>query len=172
MKSKKGISPLIATVLIIGFTIVLAALVIQWGGSLFKNIQEETGETSELNIACTELLTGLEVTPTPGILNNRKYIDLVVDNTKNKEIAGFIFRVYNEGETKVDVFDTTNEEDQGLIGLQGEEQEFSLEANNLKVYRLFYDNAEIPTPVKVGIKPIIKVGSKLEPCSRETTKEI
>ncbi|MBU1246318.1 MAG: archaellin/type IV pilin N-terminal domain-containing protein [Nanoarchaeota archaeon] len=30
---KRGISPLIATVLLIGFTIVLAALVFRWGDS-------------------------------------------------------------------------------------------------------------------------------------------
>ena len=34
--NKKGISPLIASVLLIGFTIVLAFLVFKWGGELFE----------------------------------------------------------------------------------------------------------------------------------------
>ena len=34
--SKRGISPLIATVLIVGFTIALAAMIITWGGNFCK----------------------------------------------------------------------------------------------------------------------------------------
>ena len=44
---KRGISPLIATVLIIGFTIVLAALVMQWGSGLFENIRAGSEERAE-----------------------------------------------------------------------------------------------------------------------------
>lgn len=57
-KNKKGISPLIATVLVIGFTIVLAALVITWGTRLFKTTVEETEAESKFTLACT---TGLKV---------------------------------------------------------------------------------------------------------------
>ncbi len=53
INNKRGISPLIATVLLIGFTIVLAALVFQWGGQLFKSIQTQTGCESQGRIACT-----------------------------------------------------------------------------------------------------------------------
>ena len=52
-KNKKGISPLIATVLIIGFTIVLAALVITWGTKLFKDTVTQTQATSKFNLART-----------------------------------------------------------------------------------------------------------------------
>ena len=44
---KRGISPLIATVLLIGFTIVLAALVFRWGGQFFNSQTEQTGEEIE-----------------------------------------------------------------------------------------------------------------------------
>ncbi len=57
-KNKKGISPLIATVLVIGFTIVLAAMVITWGTRLFKTTVEETEAESKFTLACT---TGLKV---------------------------------------------------------------------------------------------------------------
>ncbi len=57
-KNKKGISPLIATVLVIGFTIVLAAMVITWGTKLFKDTVEETEAESKFTLACT---TGLDV---------------------------------------------------------------------------------------------------------------
>ncbi|HLC58568.1 MAG TPA: archaellin/type IV pilin N-terminal domain-containing protein [Candidatus Nanoarchaeia archaeon] len=56
--NKKGISPLIATVLIIGFTIVLAALVITWGTRLFNTTVEQTEESSKFTLVCT---TGLRL---------------------------------------------------------------------------------------------------------------
>ncbi len=52
-KNKKGISPLIATVLLIGFTIVLAALVMRWGGTLFRETTQTTGCEAQGRIACS-----------------------------------------------------------------------------------------------------------------------
>lgn len=57
IQNRKGISPLIATVLLIGFTIVLAALVFQWGGQLFKSTTTQTGCQSEGRIACTSTVS-------------------------------------------------------------------------------------------------------------------
>ncbi len=53
MKNKKGISPLIATVLIIGFTIIIAALVITWGTNLFKKTVSETEKSTKINTLCS-----------------------------------------------------------------------------------------------------------------------
>ncbi|MDD5178623.1 MAG: hypothetical protein PHT54_05095 [Candidatus Nanoarchaeia archaeon] len=50
--NKKGISPLIATVLIIGFTVALAAVIMTWGQKFTKDIQEQTEETSGSQITC------------------------------------------------------------------------------------------------------------------------
>lgn len=55
--NKKGISPLIATVLLIGFTIVLAALVFKWGGVLFKETTQSTGCESQGRISCTSAVS-------------------------------------------------------------------------------------------------------------------
>ena len=52
-KDRKGISPLIATVLLIGFTIVLAALVMRWGGTLFRETTQTTGCESKGLLTCT-----------------------------------------------------------------------------------------------------------------------
>ncbi|MBU0930191.1 MAG: hypothetical protein KJ623_03920 [Nanoarchaeota archaeon] len=51
-KTKKGVSPLIATVLIIGFTIVLAAVVMQWGGSFVRDLTEKTAESTTVATEC------------------------------------------------------------------------------------------------------------------------
>ena len=80
MKSKKGISPLIATVLLIGFTIVLAALVMRWGGQFFRQQTDVVGCESEGQIRCTsgvdleirEALAGSGIV-TVNVLNNGNY---------------------------------------------------------------------------------------------------
>ncbi len=51
---KKGISPLIATVLIIGFTVVLAVLVINWALPFVRNLQDTTEESSNTQILCAQ----------------------------------------------------------------------------------------------------------------------
>lgn len=39
--NKKAISPVIATILLITFTVVLAVLILQWGQNVFKNNTQE-----------------------------------------------------------------------------------------------------------------------------------
>ena len=83
---KRGISPLIATILIIGFTIVLAAMVMQWGTTLLKGIQEQTGKQAELKIACTGI-SNLEIVPlSPS--------EIRLNNNNDIALEGFIFRSY------------------------------------------------------------------------------
>jgi len=51
---KRGISPLIATVLIIGFTVALAAIIMTWGQSFIKKTQETTTETTNIALICAQ----------------------------------------------------------------------------------------------------------------------
>jgi len=52
MRHKKGISPLIATVLILGFTVALAAIIMVWGQRFTQTMQKQTEETSTTQITC------------------------------------------------------------------------------------------------------------------------
>ena len=54
MNNKKGISPLIATVLIIGFTIVVAVLVITWINSLVGDNTDQQACTADALTKCTD----------------------------------------------------------------------------------------------------------------------
>ena len=56
-KSKKGISPLIATVLIIGFTVALATVIMTWGTKFTKDIQESTSSSANANMVCAQDVT-------------------------------------------------------------------------------------------------------------------
>lgn len=51
---RKGISPLIGTVLLIGFTIGLAMLIFTWGGSFVETTTEETGERAINQLECSQ----------------------------------------------------------------------------------------------------------------------
>ena len=71
---KKGISPLIATVLLIGFTIVLAAVVIRWGGDFITDTTDTTACESDLAQACA---TQVQFSIGNVTLSAQTYIDAI-----------------------------------------------------------------------------------------------
>ena len=92
---KKGLSPLIATVLLIGITISLASLVMVWGQALFKQTTEDTGKSAQAEINC---ISKVQV----DILNascvgGSAPMNLVVDNKNEEPVYGFIVRMYYVG---------------------------------------------------------------------------
>jgi len=64
LNSKKGISPLIATVLIIGFTIVLAVLVITWISGTVDDTTTNTDCMADANNKCLAVVGDLTATAT------------------------------------------------------------------------------------------------------------
>lgn len=57
---KKGISPLIATVLILAFAIVLAILILSWSQNLVGNMKENTENTVNAQMACVRINLNIE----------------------------------------------------------------------------------------------------------------
>jgi flagellin-like protein len=92
MRNKKAISPLIATVLVIGFTIVLAALIIQWGGALFRESTEETGLTAKAQIACSTQVK-FDITEVTTTADSNVY-KVRITNNADKEISGILVRFH------------------------------------------------------------------------------
>ncbi len=87
MKTKKGISPLIATVLLIGFTVALAAVLMTWGLDYVKKSTEQVGGKTEEYLKCSDL--AFEITNVD-CQNN----EVIVQNNANIDIAGMTLRVY------------------------------------------------------------------------------
>lgn len=52
---KKGISPLIATVLLIGFVVAIGAIVMLWGKGFVTERAEKSGELSKAQLDCTQV---------------------------------------------------------------------------------------------------------------------
>jgi len=76
-KMKKGVSPLIATVLLIGFTIAVVALIVLWGRGYVSEKAEKQGALAEARLKCQSLdfsvmdLKGGEIT-----LKNKGTVDI------------------------------------------------------------------------------------------------
>ncbi len=87
---KKGISPLIATVLIIGFTVALAAIIITWSTSFTKKMQEQTEETANLQIICaTDVVYGIKSVCATGTEYR-----ILIQNDGKEPIKNWILRFY------------------------------------------------------------------------------
>jgi len=89
--NKKAISPLIATILIIGFTVALAAVIMTWGQKFVKDIQEQTEETSTQQITCATNV-GFEIKNVCYVSGNNYKI--TVANNKGMDIKEFKARFY------------------------------------------------------------------------------
>src|SRR3989344_3034332 len=89
---KRGISPLIATVLIIGFVIALAAIIMTWGTSFTRDIQQTTEEGASTQITCAQdvvfKITNVCETASDGMYK------ITIQNDGTKAIKSFNVRYF------------------------------------------------------------------------------
>src|SRR3989344_7572774 len=105
--NKRGISPLIATVLIIGFTVALAAVIITWGTRFVQQTQEDVDVSTQIGLACSKLnfdIVDIDcITSTGGTAPFGGNLDNVTINSNSDEtIADFTFRITNADGVQVD----------------------------------------------------------------------
>lgn len=153
MKSKKAISPLIATVLIIGFTIVLAAVVIQWGGQLVDQLKGQTQTSTELSLACSSGLSELKIVSAEkiGITPNLE-LEVTLDNKNEQVVSGITIRKYFTGGM---VTSATNNTDMTAFSVV-----------KYSVQQAVGDDFSILT--KVGVMPMVKLSDGIEKvCTKE-----
>lgn len=88
---KRGISPLIATVLIIGFTVALAAVIMVWGQGFIKGMQEKTETGANTQLVCAQDVV-MQVSnvcrDTPSTLK------VTIKNDGNKALRKIVLRAY------------------------------------------------------------------------------
>lgn len=92
IKGKRGISPLIATVLLVGFTISIIAMLFIWWGDFVKQraIKEELKSDAEQ--ACMNYVD-FEVKSAEATGDNLKFI---INNRGSQGITGFRFRIKDD----------------------------------------------------------------------------
>ncbi len=147
---KRGISPLISTILIIGFTIVLAAFVIQWGLGSFQKYKESSDFESRVALACSDV--NFKINEACILFNTT---NIVLENLGSGKIKGFLYRV--KSDKGVSVTDSQN-------GLNEYSQKTILDAG--------FDALNLGTPKEIEIFPKILLDKKEVICDFSRKAEI
>ncbi|MBS3107877.1 hypothetical protein J4468_03070 [Candidatus Woesearchaeota archaeon] len=134
---KKGISPLIATVLLIGLTVALSTSVIMWGRGIYEERKVKQGTLSELQFDCS-IDISFEIQSSEFSANN---LYARIENTGKKDIDGFRVRILGSNE-KYDVNETR----------------IQIPKSTLSDVVIGYDRPLIGNPVEATFVPMFRVG--------------
>lgn len=92
LKNKKGVAPLIATVLLIAFTVSIGVLVVNWGRDYIETTTSDTSDKVSSDLSCNMDISieVKEISNTKKICYNgtAKTIELMLENTGREDIAG------------------------------------------------------------------------------------
>lgn len=89
---KRGVSPLIASVLLIGFTIAVVAMIFIWWGDFVRQKAIKEGLKNDAERACTSEVD-LDV---KGAEETANGIEFVINNRGSQKISGFRFRIKDD----------------------------------------------------------------------------
>lgn len=147
---KKGISPLIATVLILGFTVALAAIIMTWGTAFTKKMQEQTEETANVQVTCAtdvvfDIKSACEDPATDGTYK------LTIANNGNKKIDKFRIRFYKSADDVRTVESTFGGDGISAFGIESESKDSTYAADEVK---------------QIEAIPVITVGGKQITCAQ------
>ena len=161
---KKGISPLIATVLIIGFTVALAAVIMVWGQGFIKGMQEKTEAGADVQLVCAQDVSmSVSNVCEDGVTGNLK---VTVKNDGSKALKKVTLRMY-ESTSSIGSVDLS-----GSDGAGGDTQDV-LAAFGVKTYTVaaarFAPMLNTVVKQSEGI-PIVTIEGKDIPCTQSGSK--
>ena len=157
-KNKKGISPLIATVLIIAFTIAVAVIIMSWGTRFVRETTETTSEKTEEELACATSLN-FDVSATSSEDGSDAF-SLTIDNKGETKITKAIVRVYN---TTGSVFPTEITQEKPATG------QMPLPAFGASTYSLSTEG-NLKNVDKVEVIAVIEKDGAVITCSNSVAK--
>ena len=149
--NKRGVSPLIATVLLISFAIALGAVVMNWGRNL--DISKPGDECASVAIKIRETANYQVCYSGSG---KNSYINSIIDNVGNIDIDGMGIWIVGEKGTK-------------LL----DSNEFSIKKNTLldiKEKSVGYDFDEYGSIKHVQFIPKVKIEDSIEICPKNSVK--
>jgi len=159
-KKKRGVSPLIATILIIGFTIVLAVLIMTWGSSFVKTLTEKQSKTSNLGLECSKLQFKIDEIK---IVNDG--LTWKLTNNIDKKIDNLLIQIIKKDKST----EIVNGADISLDPYQTMIPPEPFPLDNL--YSTFKISILIPNEDKVRLIPQIKIDDELMTCPIEYSEE-
>ena len=152
---KKGVSPLIATVLLIAFAVALGAVVMNWGRTYVQDTQNTVRDKGDLDVKCSSDVR-LKVGKISNIIQfcyggggTGGYVNMLIINDGIVDIDSLRFAV---------------------VGALGVYTNNSLNATGLaqsepKRVNLSYDYTLYGAVKQVRITPVVNVGGNPKPCS-------
>jgi len=151
---KKGVSPLVATVLIIGFAVGLAAIIITFSSKYVEKVSEEVEEEAEIKITCTQRI---DLNVKYACISG-DHVNALIENTGSAPINSFIFRVI------------------GSAGKATVSEDVGLETGGIKLFMPKYDTNSIkgvgiPKELEIFPRILNKEKRALEVC-KETKVEL
>jgi len=152
--NKKGISPLIATVLLVGISIALGAIVMNFTSTSTTELTERTGERMNREVKCSfdVLINVLEIDNQKWVCYNRNganNFEIIIENQGNEDIEGVQIFLLDSGGTPY----TNN-------------SYTLLEAHKRAKYNVSLGSSFVFPPSKALISPILSVsGSSVDVCS-------
>jgi flagellin-like protein len=164
--SRKAVSPLIATVLLIAFAVALGAVVMNWGRGYVEDTANMARERSDAEVTCTAEvdLSIVQIDNTPQICYNTTspgHVHMILENTKAKEIERFEVRLIGEdSRVPLAVTSFTDLDDVEQTG-----SNLSLETNEAKYYVFEFDESTYGAPNQIKITPYVKAGGNVVACS-------
>jgi len=164
--NKRGISPLIATVLIIGFTIVIAAIVITFGTNIVKTTTQNTENTNKIINLCSEIDINAKSKQDTAYLTNNQ-INVIIKNNKGTKIEGFIFKAESNTQLRPLIFYAVPGnliENSGQILVSGNPATPEVESYSIKTYGL---GGIDETYENIYIKPVIFNNNEITACNNE-----
>src|SRR3990167_1379626 len=93
-KSKKGVSPLIATILLIAFAVALGSVVMNWGLNLNLGKSDDKCRNVEIKLRDIDSAEACY-----GGFGSNGYINFIIDNTGSADISGLAIWVVGDKET-------------------------------------------------------------------------
>ena len=94
---KRGISPLIASVLLIGFTIAIVAMIFIWWGDFVKQKTIKEGLKNEAERACMDEVD-IDVKSAKETANG---LEFIINNRGSEKIVAFRFRIDDDSDSGV-----------------------------------------------------------------------
>jgi hypothetical protein len=138
--NKRGISPIISTVLIICMVALLAVIILAWSGTFTRGLLKHADETSEKLTAC-ESQTNLDIR---SACTRDDTITVMVESLGSKKVTGLIIRVL------------------GSSG--GYQKDVETELNIADLKRFDIEKQDVGEISKIEILPKVDILGKTEIC--------
>jgi len=158
LKNKRGVSPLIATVLLIAFAVALGAVVMNWGKTYVQDQADKASTKSDTEIACSfdVSLKWYERNGVKQVCYGDTFIFFMIENGPSKDLTGL--KMVVDGELNVYINNSIYNE--------------TLTKADIKRINVSYVNASYGAIQQLNIIPRIDVGGVDVICSGRTLTKV